>query len=400
MKFHILHIILFLLITTKVASQKNTTNIKLVGSDKVYYAGDTIVLKFTQNNKIAEDLYISSSYGSTVVSPQITANSLIFEIPDFISKKSGWIYWNFTKSLKNTKGSFYVNPLEKVNRIETYLGPPSLVAGYKDYAMLVTIPLDTLDNPIKKGTLITVNKSFLNTQTHDSIVFDGMTGYDLIYTKPKTGRVFISAVCKTKNTKEHSLEILPNVPSDFNLSYSTTHNFADGNQIVKFKTSEIRDEYQNIVTNGTLVNFKIENNLGEIFQTYGTTINGIANAELIHPDYKQKWTVVAFVNQMATSNGVSLEFKEAISNFNIKYHQASKKLLISDFKSYMGQFIPDGLNVNVKILYKHHLIKEFNVQTENGACSIYLGNYVDKNKFPYTIKVTASDKLKQIELND
>lgn len=399
MKYYFLNIILILFVTTKMVSQNNTIPPTLMNSDLEYFAGEKIVLSFANVKENINSLYISSSYGSTVLTPEINSNIANYKIPEFISKKSGWIYWSFTKKLKKAKGSLYIKPLDKVNKIETYLGPPSLVAGYNDYAMLVTIPLDTLDNPIKKGTPITVNQSFLNRQYNDSIIFDGMTAYDLIYTRPKSGRVFISTICKNKNAKEHSLEILPNIPENFKILYSTTHNFADGNQTVKFNTSTIKDKYQNIVANGTYVNFMIENNLGQIFQTYGTTINGIANAELIHPDYKQNWNIIAFVNQMAKSNNISIQFKEAISDYKIKFDNIEKELFIGDFKSYMGQFIPDGLNVNIQIFQKNNLIKELNSQTENGFTTIYIGNYVNK-KTPYTIKVLASDKQKQIQLND
>ena len=43
-----------------------------------------------------------------------------------------------------------------------YLGPPSIEAGGKDFSMLVTIPTDTLDNPLLENTNVAVKRQFLN----------------------------------------------------------------------------------------------------------------------------------------------------------------------------------------------------------------------------------------------
>ncbi len=389
MKFYLTHIVFIILVASNMVAQKNTRT--------TYQAGQKINLQFKATNKQAQPLYIHSSYGNTLLIPQIQKDIVTYHIPDFISKKSGWIHWSFPENTENNKGSFYISPLENVANIETYLGPPSLLAGTQDYAMLVTIPLDRLDNPLPKGTPITIHQGYVNEQTKNTLIFDGMTAHHLIYTQPKSGRMFISATCKNKNTKEHSLEITPNQPTDFKLFYKTNHHFADGNQIVTFTTSVLKDVYNNIVVDGTLVNFKMETNTGQTHQTYGSTIHGIASAKIIHPDFEQQWKVTAFVNEMAKSKPIDIQFKEAISEYRVEYHPENKTLFIGDFKSYMHQFAPDGLEIFIQIFKNHQFIKQLRTQTENGGSKVYLGNYLSP-EHTYTLKINAANQHKEINI--
>ncbi len=402
MKSYLLHItmMLSLFFQLKTEAQSPISKVLQINLKEQYIAGSVITLNFKLTNCQPEDIYLSTSYGNTVIAPSnIHNNNVSYQIPSFISNKAGWVYWRFTNTLQKTKGEFYILPHQQVKAIENYLGPPSLDVGNNDYAMLVSIPLDNFNNPVSKNTPITIHQSFLNTQSKNKILSNGMLGYDLIYTKTKSGRILMNTTCNNKNAKELTLEIRPNNPTDFKITLNTVHNFADGNQIVKFKTSVIKDQYDNIVANGTYINFKIQNNLNQVFQTYGTTINGVANAELIHPDYKQTWNIQAYVNGMAKSNIKSITFKEAVLNFEAKYNATKKTVTVGPFKSFMNQFIPDGLFVKLNIYQKNKLIKEINSQTENGYAIVHIDNYISP-KTSYTIDVIAANITQQIKLND
>lgn len=397
MKFYILHIILFVCGLTQLFSQKISLDPQLTNPQEHYCAGDTIVLTF-KTTKTTTNLYISNSYGNTVLKPIVhTSNTISYHFPSFISEKTGWIDWSLTEDLKNHKGKFYIHPKKKVSKIETYIGPPSLEAGYDDYAMLVAIPLDTFNNPLEKGTPITLEKSFLNQQDLKNIYFNGMIAYDLVDTKTKSGRLFMCVTCKNKTSKELSLEIYPNVPTNFKIKTHTVHNYADGNQLVKFTTSIIKDKYNNIVTNGSLVNFIVKNNNGNYFQTFGTTIHGIASAQLMHPDHAQTWNIQGFVDNISKSKKIALTFKSAVSNFEVNYNAIKKEINIGPFKSFMNQFIPDGLAVTIFIYRDTVLLKKINTQTEKGFAKIAIGNYIETSK-KYIIKVTAANITKEITI--
>jgi len=366
-------------------------------SNKNYNAGKEIKLEFSFKEKKNINLYIQNSFGSTIIKGVYTQKNLVFKVPKFISKKSGWVHWSLIDQ-PNT-GNFYIHPQKNVLKIETYLGPPSLKAGKKEQSMFVVVPVDSLNNPAAKNTAIDIHQSYINQKTKTTILFDGMIGYTWIPSQIKAGRLFLNAVCMDKNTKELSLEIQPNYPINFNIQASRVHEFADGNQIVKFKTSILKDQYQNIVANGTSVTFHITNNLNQTFITYGTTINGIANANITHPESSQKWKIQALVDGICQSNIINLNFKEAINGFKIEYNSKKLELKIGPFKSFMDQFIPDGLWVNVEVYQNKQLIVELKTQTENGYAYLDLEHYLQPAN-TYKVKVKAANITQELKITN
>ena len=74
-----------------------------------------------------------------------------YRIPLSISNKSGILNWDTLGKKKPLNGQIKNNSqTQGFRQWKTYLGPPSIEAGGKDYTMLVVIPTDTLDNPLKK----------------------------------------------------------------------------------------------------------------------------------------------------------------------------------------------------------------------------------------------------------
>ncbi|ANW96904.1 hypothetical protein AXE80_11685 [Wenyingzhuangia fucanilytica] len=362
-----------------------------------FIAGSPINLVFNKTTDSIPNLYCSSSYGNILISPTIKNNELQYLIPDFISQKSGYVYWQLTQEFHHLKGSFYIHPTNKINNIETYLGPPSIEAGEVDYAMLVTIPLDNYNNPVAKNTPVIINTKHLSNTQQKTIPFDGMIAYQKIYSNKTAGRSFISTNCLNQTSKEYTLEIVPASPTNFNIDSKRVHDFGDGNQVTQFYTSKIKDRYNNIVADGTSVTFRIENDKKMYLQTFGTTINGIATAKMVHPDHSDTWNIQAFVDGFAVSNTISLTYKNAVKDFNIEFKKDSKHLVVGPFKSFMQQTLPDGLMVKISLFENEKIIQKINSQTEDGFSIFDLHTFLKKNK-NYNVKIEAAQISKQLEI--
>ena len=341
-------------------------------------------------------MYIEHTHNTSV----LTANSfenhtLSYKLPSFIYNKSGWVHWQLLNS--NQTGDFYIHPQKKVQKIENYPGPPSLKAGSIEKSMLVAMPVDALDNPMPKNTKVITNQHFYNQTEFDSIYTDGVVAYQWIPSQTKSGKIFLSNQCKRTIAKEMMIEVQPNSPVDFRIDASRVHTYADANQIVSFKTSVIKDVFGNIVANGTLVNFKIQNNLNQTFKTYGTTIEGIAQASIVHPESAQKWSVKGYIENYSQSPIIELDFKESIQDYNAAFDPENLQLKIGPFVSFIHQFIPDGLSVNITIYQNGNLIKEFNTQTQNGYAVLFLEHYIAKNK-NYQIRIKVANITKELNI--
>jgi len=338
-----LYWLLPVLVFAQISSDNN--DIKLLTSQNEFTAGNTIIIKFITFNSIKPNLYCTNSYGSTLITPIVKAKELHYKIPTNISNKSGKVYWKLLNENTSLSGQFYISPKQSIVSMETYIGPPSIQAGKTNYTMTVIIPTDILDNPLNDSTKVAVKHQFLNNESNDNVFTKNLIAYKNLYAKEKSGRMLVSSESLGKNSKEYTIDVLPSLPTNFNLSNKRNHNYADGNQITTFLTSTIKDNYGNIVSDGTYVEFFITNKAENILKTAGTTINGIATAQMIHPDYEEQWIVKAYINGMAESNTIKLNYKQVVSNFEVDFSKDNRSITVGPLKSFMQQMIPDGLQV-------------------------------------------------------
>ena len=367
-------------------------DIKLLTTQSTFNTGDTTILQFSAPNNETPNLYCSHSYGSAVISPLLKQNILEYTIPNSISNKSGVVLWQLIN--QELSGQFEIIPKTKVNSLETYIGPPSIAAGGTDYAMLVVIPTDDLDNPLKENTPVNIKHQFLASEENDNITTAHLIAHKNIYSKTETGRILLASECLGKHSKEYDISVLAGTPTDFNISATRHHDYADGNQITSFSTSILRDVYNNVVNDGTYVQFFITNSEGNILKTSGTTIKGIATASLIHPDYKTQWSVQAFVNGMAESDTITLDYKQVVTDFTIAF--ANNTVTVGPLKSFMNQLIPDGLLVTLSVFKADtEVYTKVNAAKEGFAHFNLKQLNLEKGLYSITVKTAGLEKTLQ-----
>ncbi|MET3046242.1 hypothetical protein [Flavobacterium covae] len=328
-------------------------------------AGKSVSFQF-----IAPDnswLFINHSYGKTIVSGKRKDHLLTFEIPEIYTKKTGTISWFLIhKETIVLKGSLEICPtFISPKPLEAYLGPPSTLVGSPHFVMFVTIPSDIYDNPMPTNTSVDYKEHFFDNIQNNKVLTKNLIAWKNIFAPTKSGKIFLSATVKTSSTKEFEALIYPNIPTNFTIDYTRPHLFADGNQITKLFTNTIKDKFGNIISDATQVNFLITNSKGSQLSTQGTTLEGVANAQILPPDHKEKYTIKAFVNGMAESNVISVNYKEVTTK--IPYHFMNNRYLkIGPIKSYMNQIVPDGIAVVTKVYKKNKCIAEIKENTFKG----------------------------------
>ena len=361
MKFKYLHIAIlslsFLSMTVTLQIENTIDTYALISKQRSYTAGDSIDLEFSFKGSNEVFLYCSNSYGSILLNPILNNTSLKFTIPQSVSKKSGVLNWQLISNKVELSNHIYIKPKPSIKTIESYLGPPSIEAGGTDYTMLVVIPTDQLDNPLTDSTKVTVKHQFLNNQYTSNVYTKHGFAYKNIYSESKDGRILMSSECLDLNSKEYDVNVVPAIPTDFKITADRIHNYADGNQITTFKTSVIKDRYNNIVSDGTFVTFFVTNKEGYKSKTSGASINGIATAKLLHPDHEDQWTIKAYVEGMANSNTMTLKYEQAIKDFEISFSKDNRIITIGPLKSFMKQRIPDGLQVQLAI-YRDDVLED------------------------------------------
>lgn len=393
--YHIITLLILLSSLTGIFASND--NIKLLNTETNFEAGSNIILKFSTNNTSKPNLYISNSYGSIILKPRFDHEILNYELPKAFSDKVGIVNWKLLNTDTPLKGKLNIYPKQKVATMETYLGPPTIEAGGTDYTMLVVIPTDIYDNPLKDSTKVSVKHQFLANTYNNDIYIKNSISYKNIYSELKAGRMLISSECLRKNSKEYDADVLPAIPTNFTIRYERNHDYADGNQITQFSTSIIKDQYDNIVSDGTYVDFFITNASNHILKTSGNTINGIATAKMIHPDHQETWSVKAYIEGMAESDTLSLLYKQAVLDFDVSFSEDNRTIYVGPLKSFMNQMIPDGLEIKLHVFKNNKKVKTLSKNTFEGFTNFKLR----PDTFPkgeYTLKIETA-KIEKVYQN-
>ncbi|WP_040247277.1 hypothetical protein [Psychroserpens mesophilus] len=386
---------LFLLVLISLSSfaaikqADKASEIELQTVQTEFIAGHKITLRFSNSEGVEPLLYCTNSYGSTLIRPYIEGGILNYSIPKHITQKKGIVSWKLIHGNISLSGQFTIKAKPEVASMETYIGPPSIQAGGTDYTMMVVIPTDALDNPLPEDTTVKTKHQFLSTEISDTIKTKHLVAYKNIYSKKESGRMLVSSECLNINSKEFTINVMPAIPVGFSISAKRPHGYADGNQITTFETSILKDKDNNIVSDGTFVTFSISNEKNNILKTYGSTINGIATAKMIHPDYGSHWQIQAYVIGMAQSNILSLNYKQAISDFEVQFSENNRVITIGPLKSFMDQMIPDGLSVKLQIYKNNTTIESIKTTSANGYAQFKLKPDLVKND-DYTIVIQTA----------
>ena len=215
----------------------------------------------------------------------------------------------------------------------------------------------------------------------------------------KSGRILVTSECNGTTSKELATIVYPSNGTNFKITASSAHKFADGNQILTLKTDIIQDEFGNEVTNGTLVTFVIKNDKNSYLYTIGTTLNGMAEAKTLHPDKESNWEIQGFITGAAESNKIQFNFKSAIKDFPVYFSKGNRNIDIGPFESFMKQLVPDGILLQLDIYdIDGDFIETKKTTTKNGSCTIYLGEHFlpDGN---YKLKIKAAGITKEFIKN-
>ncbi|MGJ8761080.1 MAG: hypothetical protein ACSHXA_11095 [Polaribacter sp.] len=396
-------LLLFQLVIVSFFSQETTTKkpaVLLVSTKTNYLVGDKISLDFKVKKDTTFQLYCTNSYGATVIESKSINKKVTFKIPDFLTKKRGILSWKTIQTDTIISGNISISPLQEPTSIETYLGPPSIDAGDTDYTMLVVIPTDSLDNPIPNKSKVDVKYQFLKSEKTEAIFTDKLIGHKNIYAPKKSGRMIISSESFGLNSKEFDVNVMPAIATNFKLYVRRNHEYADGNQITTFFTSTIKDKNKNIVSDGSYIEFYVTNKKGNILKTAGTTVNGVAHAKIIHPDFEDTWNVQAYFIGIAESNTITVKYKKVVEDYIVSFLEKNRSIKIGPLKSFMNQIIPDGLSVKLSIYKNNVLIKEKYNESLNGIAIFYLDpNIFENDVYDFSIETAGLKKdFKSIKL--
>ncbi|PQJ17571.1 hypothetical protein BST94_11000 [Nonlabens xylanidelens] len=341
------------------------------------------------------EFIISSTYGTTVLPIEMGNKQLKINIPKEITQHAGIINWKLIaggKTIQNGDFKLFSN-VNALKTVENYLGPRSIIANNRDYTMLVSIPVDSLDNLLPDGTNVLMQHQFkgtINKETHQ--VTAGFT-WQRINSPLTTGRLITGSTLSNISSTELVADVFPDIARPFKIYEDSNHNYADGNEIISIKTDQIKDPNGNAMSDGTIVTFFMTDNFNQRWTTTASTVNGYAFAKALHPEKPSTWTVRGVITGMVESPEIDINFKSILKEIIIQ-KQERNTITIGPLTSYLGQTVPDGIQVSLKLDGKEIILR-----TKKGIVS---HTYNTKNILPgnYELKVKSLGitALKSIDL--
>ena len=359
-----------------------------------FQATDSIVLQFKNVKGKKHRLLVRNAYGTSLLEPESFEDGIQFMVPKPLAHIAGFVTYAFiTNERIIQKGYFELLPTLKTETIASYVGPPSITAGGRDYSMLVVVPTDSFDNPLVDSTKIAIKHQFKNTLVSEVQLVKNCIAWKRFYSPKMVGRLLVSSSLENSFSAESTINVTPSVAKDFKITAAAKHNFADGNQVVTIQTSEIKDRFGNFVAEGTMVNFIATDSLGMKLQSSGSTLRGSATGYFLHPEAPTKWNVTAFVHGVAQSNSVPLHFESALKKITVHFDKKSKLLKVGPLHSFMGQLVNDGIRVHAAFFNAGKLVHEIRKETRLGNVIFDLnGSNFPAGDYRIILKVLGIEK--------
>ncbi len=368
-------------------------NLKIICKNEIQ-AGESLEIELS-SNKIHEDLLIvytqmSGSYVFPVESKKIITDT-------FLTRKSGKLNIRLLAGphLLDTQ-EINILPNMGTGKIESYIGPKSILTTTNEPSMLVAIPADEFDNPVTEGTISDFSyiRPNYSKELHQ-IRMEKLTNHHTFFAQTKTGKTLAGVQCDNGFSDEKYVDEEAGWPLQISLETLPQDLQADGKHYVEIKTKKITDKLGNNVKDGTIVTFSISDKK-QINQYSSVTINGVAKIDFKYPTVNKKYEVIAFCGNVK-SNSMSLTFISEINDFDIKYDQVNMNLVIGPVTGTLNQFVPDGSEFKIGVSQASKKKIEITSPAQDGMIEVDLKElFLDKKPTIISVKYAGKTTLRQI----
>lgn len=297
-------------------------------------------------------LHLNSTIGTRVYKAQSKQGKLTFKIPAAENELACKVWLKLVyKDQLISRDYFNILPQVASDKIVSYNGPKTLFAQDDDGSMNVSIPHDEFENPLIPRSIVNYSSSFNGQAKQSSKAFvNHLIAYKITQSRTQKGKFLIGTSAYEGYSREQELIIEPVMPHDLKIEVIKFYPFADSRQFVHLRSKVIKDKLNNIVTDGTIVNFVIYEKSELVASYQAFTISGVANVFIENPTTKRSWQVFASLYGSAVSNPINLNFDKNVKTFKVIQEANTNHIIIGPVFGNLGQMVPDGTPVTITLL--------------------------------------------------
>lgn len=320
-----------------------------------YVAGDTVILTIllsgVEVDSIELDLLFTHSHGELLSSHSLIEGENRITVPAVISQKRGKVLGQVLGNGKILdRVTFDIEPRDPYDLVESYSGPATIESSGIDWHLITAIAKDEFDNPVADGTEMEFNIRYPNGSIRrvkrdmekllNGVRIDAVT---------KAGKIFTGVKSGTAHSMEREVLVTPTWPERFNLEIVNFLPFAEQRQVLRLRTSIIKDRYNNTIADATAVQFEVKDDLGSISKFISYTVSGRAEVQIENPEKATNWKVQAYVDQSKSSNTLNLRFNESVIDIPIEYSDDESMLIFGPILGPLDQFVANGVILSFEI---------------------------------------------------
>ncbi len=250
--------------------------------------------------------------------------------------------------------------------VDVFVGPRTVVANNDDFSMLVVVPTDQFGNPVADGTEVVtqVTRQSLEAETLRSATA-GLLTHERVVSGTTAGRTRLGVQVGNEIAPERSFLEVADVPERFSLALVDPLPPADGHALVRIRTSELRDRFNNPLPDGTVVFLDAAGASGTR-RLRSVTVEAVAEFVFEVPDMAGSVDLIATASGRE-SDALVLRFESAIRSFevNVEPQPDGTLILVGPVISTRQSFVPDGTIATVTTPSG-----EITVPLELGAASV------------------------------
>lgn len=309
-------------------------------------AGDTLTVQVTADAPPGTPLQLAvfAPLSSSLLEVPVHDGIARFEIEGGLMQHAG-LYQLVARIEGSTSEPHrvQVRPDESVDPVVPLVGPRTIIADGADITMTVVTPIDRFGNPVENGTLVDIE--VLRPSGERAIerepVERGIAATILTSTT-ETGRVTISATSGQADGPSNVVDQVAGLPAPFGVEADARNALADGFTLHQIRTSELRDQFDNLLPDGVAVVFVMEDTQGTSL-VHASVQGGIARAVLQAPDRAGELTFFARVSGAQSAPSV-LTFAPAVDAVTASLSASNDRaiLTIGPVLTTRGGYVPDG----------------------------------------------------------
>jgi hypothetical protein len=291
------------------------------------------------------------SYGPRIYQGAFDGAQARFVLPGEDTRQSGYMSLTAISGEAIGETGLTITAGAMVEPVVPLVGSRAIPADGEHWSMVVVVPSDVYGNPAPDGTEVSLRALHPGNRVEDKTVqVNHLLAWQRLFSGTQAGHTIITAAVGDAHGPESDLLEVAGWPQPFSLTNEPTTLPADGRQLMKLRSSVIRDKFDNVIPDGTLVTILVKEG-GELKRSLPAyTLGGIAETTLQAPSQPGVIEVYGVVYGMEGQHlQITFTAGPAVDVFpvNVVKDPVNRvvRLEAGPLLGALGQFIPDGTPV-------------------------------------------------------